>query len=190
MSISRYVILGLILTATTLCVLPGNTWSSSAQPPEPLLLHVWKARREMWLVNRGQVERKFDVALGSQPTSSKAYRGDGRTPQGRYFICEKKPQSRFRRFLGISYPNVRDAENAYSKKLISAEEWTDILFATLRQTTPPWSTALGGWVGIHGYGDREEVQVNWTQGCIAVGNADIDYIYERVAIGTPVIIDD
>jgi len=186
---SVYCFLSSFVVALTIMVVGvGATWPS--EKVEPTVLHVWKARRELWLVNNGQVERKFDVALGKEPDSKKLRRGDGRTPKGRYFICSKKPQSRFRRFLGISYPNVEDAEKAYREHLISGDEWADILFATLHQTTPPWSTALGGWVGIHGYGNREELQVNWTEGCIAVSNDSIDYLYDRVAIGTPVIIDD
>jgi len=187
---TQFIVTGVLLSVAALAALPTDTWSLPEQPAEPLVLHVWKARRELWLVEGGQVQRKFDIALGNQPTSTKVRRGDGRTPEGRYFICSKKPQSRFRRFLGISYPNVHDAEKAYERSLISADEWADILFATLHQTAPPWSTALGGWVGIHGYGDREEINFNWTEGCIAVSNADIDYIYDRVSVGTPIVIDD
>lgn len=190
MSTSRAMIVASTLIVLTLCLLPLRSWSVAERQVEPLVLHVWKAQREMWLVEGGQIQRKFDVALGNQPTTSKVHRGDGRTPEGRYFICAKKPQSRFRRFLGISYPNVHDADRAYAERLISADEWADILFATLRGTAPPWSTALGGWVGIHGYGDREEIDFNWTEGCIAISNADIDYLYDRVSIGTPVIISD
>lgn len=177
-----------LVALTAVVASAGSSWSS--EKVESTVLHVWKARRELWLVNNGEVQRRFDIALGKEPDSKKLRRGDGRTPEGRYFICSKKPQSRFRRFLGISYPNVGDAEKAYRDKLISGDEWADILFSTLHQTTPPWSTALGGWVGIHGYGDREEIQVNWTEGCIAVSNDGIDYLYDRVAIGTPIIIAD
>ena len=136
----------------------------------------------------GRVVRKFEIALGKEPTASKLIRGDGRTPEGNYYICEKHPQSRFRRFLGISYPNVDDAERAYAERLISADEWADIFFANVQQTVPPWSTALGGRVGIHGYGGRPELPIDWTEGCIAVSDADIDYLYDRVPIGTRVTI--
>lgn len=157
---------------------------------DPLALHVWKARHEMWLLEAGHVVRTFNVALGWDAKGSKVIRGDGRTPRGRYYVCEKRPQSRFHRFLGISYPNIEDAEKAYGQRLISTDEWAAIFFANLQQAVPPWSTPLGGHVGIHGYGGRAEIPVDWTEGCIAVRDADIDYLYDRVPLGTPVIIDD
>lgn len=157
---------------------------------DPLALHVSKQRHEMWLLESGQPVRRFDVALGKEKHGGKLYRGDGRTPEGRYYVCEKKAQSRFRRFLGISYPNLKDADRAYEEQRISAQQWADILFSNLEQASPPWSTPLGGFVGIHGYGGRPEVFIDWTEGCIAVGDADIDYLYDRIPIGTPVIIED
>src|SRR5262249_6973764 len=85
-------------------------------------------------------------------------------------------------------PNINDAERAFASRLISADQWADIFFANVRQTVPPSWTVLGGHVGIHGYGDRAAVPVDWTLGCIAVSNADIEYLYDRVPLGTPVII--
>lgn len=176
-------------TITAWCVLAATqAWSSRADEKEELTLRVWKARREMWLEDGGQTLKKFTIALGKDPGSSKLLRGDGRTPEGTYYICEKRPQSRFRRFLGISYPNLDDAERAYAERLISADEWADIFFANLQQTTPPWSTAMGGRVGIHGYGGRPLLPIDWTEGCIAVSDADIDYLYDRVPLGTRVTI--
>jgi murein L,D-transpeptidase YafK len=153
-----------------------------------LTLRVWKQRHEMWLEDGGQVMRKFQVALGKDLNAGKLFRGDGRTPEGTYYICEKRPRSRFHRFLGISYPNVDDAERAFAERLISADEWANIFFANLERTTPPWSTLMGGRVGIHGYGGRPPVPVDWTEGCIAVSDVDIDYLYDRVPLGTRVVI--
>lgn len=172
------------------CVLVNQAWPTSAGSQGALAIHVHKARHEMVLQEGDDVLRALTVALGKDHTAGKLYRGDGRTPEGRYYICEKRANSRFRRFLGISYPNVDDAEKAYTGHLISADEWADIFFANLQQTVPPFSTALGGRVGIHGYGGREEIPVDWTEGCIAVTNADIDYLYDVVPLGTPVIIGD
>jgi murein L,D-transpeptidase YafK len=168
----------------------GQAWPARSRSQAELVIHVWKGRHEMVLQEGNRVIRRFHIALGKDPTASKAYRGDGRTPEGRYYVCEKRPRSRFRRFLGISYPNLDDAERAFAERLISANEWADIFFANLRQTTPPWSTAMGGRVGIHGYGGRKQLPVDWTQGCIAVSDADIDYLYNRVPLGTAVIISD
>jgi len=165
-------------------------WSVAERDSQAPVIHVWKARHEMWLQEGDRVVRTFRVALGTDPKAGKLLRGDHRTPEGQYYICEKRPQSRFHRFLGISYPNVDDAERALTAHLISADEWASIFFATLRQTTPPWHTVMGGDVGIHGYGGREPVAFDWTEGCIAVSDADIDYLYDRVSVGTRVIISD
>jgi len=172
------------------CVLVSEAWPTSAGSQGALAIHVHKARHEMVLQEGDVILRTLTVALGKDPMAGKLYRGDGRTPEGRYYICEKRANSRFRRFLGISYPNIDDAEKAYTDHLISADEWADIFFANLQQAVPPASTALGGRVGIHGYGGREEIPVDWTEGCIAVTDADIDYLYDVVPLGTPVIIGD
>jgi murein L,D-transpeptidase YafK len=178
--------LGVVLGARLLAASESGAGKSRV---DALALHVWKTRHEMRLLEYGQVVRTFHIALGRDPKASKLIRGDGRTPRGRYYVCEKRPQSRFHRFLGISYPNIDDAEKAYAERLISTDEWAAIFFANLEQTVPPWSTPLGGHVGIHGYGGRVEVPIDWTEGCIAVRDADIDYLYDRVPLGTPVIID-
>ena len=144
----------------------------------------------MALLDGDRIVRAFHVSLGKEPTVGKLLQGDGHTPEGKYYICEKNAHSRFRRFLGISYPNIDDAEKAFAQHLISADEWADIFFANVNQTIPPWSTAMGGSVGIHGTGGRPMVPVDWTRGCIAVSDADIDYLYDRVPLGTPVVIGD
>lgn len=156
-------------------------------PPEQEL-YIWKGRRLMVLREGDEIVRRFDVVLGIDPDDPKVRQGDNRTPEGTYFVSEKKTQSSFRRFLGLSYPNVSDAERGLYRSLISQEEWADILFANLRGTTPPWTTRLGGRIGIHGYGDRPELNVDWTQGCIAVRNDDIEYLFHRIRVGTRVHI--
>ena len=161
-----------------------------AEPGNQLTIYVHKRSHEMRLQDGEQVLRRFDVQLGTNPNGTKLVRGDNRTPEGRYYVCAKRPQSKFRRFLGISYPNVDDADRALAQQLIDANLWADIFFAHVRNQTPPWSTVMGGWVGIHGYGGRKPVPFDWTKGCIAVSDADIDYLYDRVPLGTPVVISD
>jgi murein L,D-transpeptidase YafK len=179
-----------VLVAVCSVLAVKEAWSTRPPRADELTIRVWKARREMWLLQDQAVVRRFHIALGKHPTAGKLLRGDGRTPEGKYYVCEKRPQSRFRRFLAISYPNVDDAEKAYARRLISADEWADIFFANLHQQVPPWSTLMGGDVGIHGYGGRPQRPVDWTLGCIAVSDADIDYLYDVVPIGTPVVISD
>jgi murein L,D-transpeptidase YafK len=172
-------------------------WGSSAvaRPADGLApansavsLQVWKGQRRMEFRRGRELIRTFRIALGTQPQQTKEIRGDGRTPVGQYYVCDKNERSQFHRFLGLSYPNITDAERGYDTRLIDATQWADIFFANLRGGVPPWSTPLGGRVGIHGFGGRPFVPVDWTEGCIAVSDEDIDYLFDRVSVGTPVFI--
>ncbi len=182
---------GLLYVAVVACgvFVAAEGWPTrTTTSGDELTLRVWKGRHEMWLEDGDQVIRKFQVALGKNPRAGKLARGDGRTPVGNYYICEKRVRSQFHRFLGISYPNVDDAERAFAQHLISADEWAEIFFANLDHLTPPSSTLMGGSVGIHGYGGRPRATADWTEGCIAVSDADIEYLYDRVPLGTHVVI--
>lgn len=180
---------GLIALAATGFVCGGGLPAGAADDGAGMSLRVFKTRHEMVLIDNHQLVRKFNVALGRTPVGAKTVRGDNRTPEGRYYVCEKNANSQFRRFLGLSYPNREDADRGFARRLITANEWGEIFFANLQRATPPWSTALGGRVGIHGQSGRP-MTFDWTEGCIAVSDADIDYLYETVPIGTPVIISD
>jgi murein L,D-transpeptidase YafK len=161
---------------------------NALQAPAYPVIEVWKAERKMELREGEVMLRQFRIALGSQPRFGKEVQGDGRTPVGRYYIANKKPESRFHRFLGLSYPNEDDADRGYRRGLIDATEWASIFFANLRGDQPPASTILGGRVGIHGYGGRPYLPIDWTEGCIAVSDDDIEYLYNHTVVGTPVLI--
>ena len=154
------------------------------------VIEIWKARRKLQLRQGDALLGEFRVVLGQQPRDGKEMQGDGRTPVGRYYISDKNPDSRFHRFLGISYPNETDADRGYRRGLIGVEQWADIFLANLRGDAPPAHTALGGRVGIHGSGGRPNVPIDWTEGCIAVSDDEIEYIFQRVPLGTPVIINE
>lgn len=165
----------------------GQAYAARAPLPSLPTIEIWKGERRMQLRDGDQVVREFRIALGLAPRYPKEIRGDLRTPVGRYYITGKK-ESRFHRFLGLSYPNVEDAERGYSRGLIDAGQWADIYLASLRGDAPNAHTALGGWIGIHGYGHRRGRQGDWTEGCIAVSDEEAEYLYQVVSIGTPVII--
>jgi murein L,D-transpeptidase YafK len=155
----------------------------------PTVLEIWKGRRRMELRDGEQVLRQFQVVLGVAPRYAKEVRGDYRTPVGRYYISEKHV-SRFHRFLGLNYPNVDDAERGYNRRLIDANQWADIFFANLNGASPTPGTPLGGRVGIHGFGERPFLPVDWTEGCIAVRNEEIEYLFDVVPVGTQVVINE
>lgn len=189
------VVLGAIVVCAAAGSAVGQEIASISNPPaatEPAspVIEIWKAERKLELRQGNTVVGEFRVALGREPRFEKEYQGDSRTPVGHYYIADKNADSRFHRFLGISYPNADDAERGYQHKLIDASQWADIFFANLRGDAPPYHTSLGGRVGIHGYGGRPFVQVDWTEGCIAVSDEDIEFIYDHVPVGTAVIINE
>ncbi len=101
---------------------------------------------------------------------------------------------RFYKFLGLSYPGLKHASDGLEARLISPEQFAQIKKAIDERQQPPWDTRLGGAVGIHGRMIEPPVtsnslaSINWTDGCIALDNADIDEIYSVVTFGTPVTI--
>ena len=179
----------MLMAVVLLAVLAGVAATEARSDSVPTL-EIWKAKREMWLKQDGHVVRKFRISLGSEPGANKQYRGDGRTPVGTYYVSDKRANSPFHRFLGISYPNIDDAERGFAEHLITADEWADILFANFRHQPPPSHTPLGGRVGIHGLGGRRAEGIDWTAGCIAVSDADIEYLFRVVPVGAPVQIHD
>lgn len=170
-------------------LLVAAIWMMACVPAVPALpvIHVWKDRRVLEL-REGSSVRRFTVRLGRSPRFAKLRQGDMRTPVGRYRVVEKLAGSRFHRFLGINYPNMADAERAYREGRIDLHVWLDLFLADARGRIPPWNTPLGGRIGIHGEGRQERPPFDWTEGCIAVSNEEIEYLFDRVPIGTPVII--
>jgi murein L,D-transpeptidase YafK len=171
---------------------------ASAHPAaaEELRIVVWKKRHELWVVRGDEIARRYPVSLGVDPEGQKQFRGDGRTPVGSYFVYEKRPSERFRRFLAISYPSIDDAERAFAAGQIDADTWADIWIAAKRHEKPPWDTPLGGFLGIHGTGGegirqaRMRQVTDWTDGCIALSDSDIDDLFRLVPVGTGVEIRD
>lgn len=130
-----------------------------------------KSTRTLTLLNHGQILKTYQVALGGDPVGPKIKAGDKKTPEGEYVIDSKNSHSRFHLALHISYPNAADRERA--RKL---------------------GVSPGGGVEIHGLESKYawvgslHRQINWTAGCIAVTNPEIDEIWPLVPVGTPVEI--
>lgn len=120
--------------------------------------------------------------------------GDRRTPEGDFYICTMNHSKRFYKFMGLSYPGLKHAAYGMESRLISAGEYQSIQKAISERQPPPWDTRLGGAVGIHGrvldgrISPRVLLSMNWTDGCVALDNADIDEIFSVVSLGTPVTI--
>ena len=130
-------------------------------------LEVDKSDRELRIYNGPDVIRTFDIGLGFSPQGHKKKEGDGKTPHGRYYIDRKNPFSSFHLSLGISYPNASDKRQAWKR-----------------------GYSPGGDIMIHGLPSNGDIPSSrdWTRGCIAVTNAEIEYLYKVVDVGTPIII--
>jgi len=128
------------------------------------LVLVNKAKREMTLLRGEKVLRTYRIALGREPVGAKRQEGDGRTPEGRYRVDWRNPQSKYHLSLHISYPEAADVERAKAE-----------------------GVDPGGEIMIHGW--RAEAEGDWTQGCIAVRNEEMDEIWRLVPDGTAVLIE-
>ncbi len=127
----------------------------------------------------------YRVGLGHSPVNDKEREGDRATPEGEFYIFTKNPKSAYYLSLGISYPNIEDAERGLSAGLITRAQHDQIVSAIKKKTAPPQYTALGGLIYIHGNGAGSD----WTWGCIALENEDVKELYDAVGTGTPVTIE-
>ena len=132
-----------------------------------------KSSRRLTLYN-GE-ERLFTcrIALGRAPEGAKQAEGDGRTPEGEYFICLVKEAGKYGRSLGLSYPNPHDAQRAFDEGLIDEPTLQNIRLAHAERRRPPWGSPMGGEIYIHEGGSRRD----WTQGCIALEEADMNRLF-------------
>jgi len=132
---------------------------------------IQKSARQLTLLRNGKALRTYHVSLGSEPAGSKDREGDGRTPEGLYKIDSRNAYSKYHRSLHVSYPNA-----------------TDRLRARRLHVSP------GGAIMIHGTPNRWRglrfvfAHTDWTKGCIAVSDAEIEEIWKLVPDGTVVEI--
>lgn len=150
-----------------------------------LKIVVKKRERRLLLQHGDIILAAYPIGLGKQPLGHKSQIDDQRTPEGEYYVCYKKERSRYHLFLGISYPSPNDASVALARGQITATEAESILDAWMNKERPPWNTAIGGAIGIHGFG----AEADWTEGTIAMHNAHVEEIFWNVPVGTPVLIE-
>lgn len=148
------------------------------------VIYVFKSKRRVYLLQGKTLVREYPCALGPHPKGDKFFRGDGRTPEGKFQICYKNPCSSYHKSMAISYPTIKDAKNALKRGIITPNQYCSIKNADDADRLPPSNTSLGGQVFIHGGGCHPD----WTLGCVAIDNADIDELYKIAQVGTPVYI--
>lgn len=145
---------------------------------------VEKSERQLTAFRNDERLHRFRIGLGGSPMGDKQQSGDGKTPEGVFFICVKNPKSRFYLSLGISYPGVDDASRGLRSGLITQVEHDKIVSAQKRRATPPWNTKLGGEIFIHGRGSSSD----WTLGCIALDDQDMKILFDLIEVGTQIEI--
>lgn len=151
-----------LIAGTVMCLAACEASKSDAVTG----IYVDKSERVLHLVNGRRAIKTFNVDLGFAPAGDKRVEGDGRTPEGTYYIDRKNPRSKYHLSLGISYPDARDVAQA-------------------RQ----WGKSPGSDIFIHGESRKNKNQwPDWTEGCIALKNHEIEELYRRVPIGTPITI--
>lgn len=149
-----------------------------------LFIQVYKSERTLKLRKGDKLIDEYPIGLGFDPIGHKKQEGDGKTPEGSYYVSVKNPNSRFYLSLGLSYPNIEDAKEGLDSDLITKDEYDQISEAINNKRTPPWYTPLGGEIMIHGHGSDSD----WTAGCVAVDDKIMDILWERCELGTKVFI--
>ena len=131
------------------------------------------------------------IAIGQNGTSRTRVRNDGRTPLGTYRINAVRNSSQYHRFFAIDFPNFADAREAVAAGVIDQDTFLRIRGAHEHGRAPPQDTPLGGNLGIHGVGNgdaRVHEDYNWTDGCIALTNEQIDALTPYIEPGMIVVI--
>lgn len=161
----------------------------SVAPPAVLSLvepHVvvLKSRRTLHLFDGNRLVRSYPIDLGLAPFGQKVAAGDARTPVGQFRIVSKNATSPYHRFLGLDYPGTTATRLGLSAGLISPGEAARIVRALSAGRRPSWSTDLGGGVGIHG----RRRGLDWTGGCIAMDDRQVEELFDVLRIGDRVEI--
>ena len=167
----------------------ASTARAGSPRPEPWILVDTKLQTLSVLRGSRLVARFDNIAIGRGGLAADRMRGDGTTPLGTFHIDRIHPSSRFRLFFGIDFPHPEHARRALQDGRIEHDDYERIVAAFDADAPPPQDTALGGHLGIHGLG-RGDAQVhealNWTQGCIALTNQQIERLSRWIRLGTRV----
>lgn len=159
-------ILLLVGLALGLAACGGNSKFRTYRGPAVTTIQVHKADRKMYLLHQDKVLKEYDIALGFAPVGHKQFEGDGKTPEGAYYITHHNPKSRYHLSVGVSYPNANDRA-----------------FAALQGKLP------GGDIMIHGRSNYKGINKgDWTAGCIAVTDREMEEIYSMLRQYTPIYI--
>lgn len=166
-----------------------DSMQKKIREPLPILnnpvIVVRKKERKLYLYEEEKLVKIYDIALGFAPVGDKEKQGDGKTPEGEFYIFTKNPKSSYYLSLGVSYPSIDDAERGLREKIISKNERDAIVKAISEKKTPLQNTKLGGEIYIHGGGAAND----WTLGCVALANEDVKELFDALEVRTKVRIE-
>ena len=149
---------------------------------------VYKSRNVLELWSGDTLMARMKAAMGKRE-GAKQRSGDGKTPEGQYYICKSSDHGQYYKSLFFSYPNSDDALAGLDDKAITQAQYDDIVSATDRREAPLWNTKLGGEIAISGTGTiGKGLEGNWTGGNVALSDQDMDYLLKYVSIGADVEI--
>ncbi|NUB45378.1 L,D-transpeptidase family protein [Fertoebacter nigrum] len=163
MRVIRILLMLVVAIGLTAC---GSSKFKTYNGPKVTSVQVHKADRKMYLLHNERVLKKYDVALGFNPDGHKQYEGDGRTPEGTYVVDRRNPNSQFHLSVGINYPRPQD-----------------VAYANFIGKSP------GGDIFIHGRSNwNGQNRGDWTHGCIAVTDKEMETVYAMIKDGTTIHI--
>lgn len=166
-------------------------WPETALAQETWLL-VDTGELTLSVMRGEETMRQFsNIAIGRNGATANKVIRDQRTPLGAFHIVRINNDSPYYRFFGVDYPDLEYARKAHDAGLIDDEDLDAIRSAHEQGREPPANTPLGGYIGIHGLGDgdaRFHEDFNWTEGCVALRNEEIDELARWVSLGTLVVI--
>lgn len=155
----------LATTALGLLAACGSKFRTYDGPPVTQIL-IYKGQRRMYLLNGRTALKTYKIGLGGNPVGHKQFEGDQKTPEGLYYIDRRNPNSTYHLSLGISYPNDTDRAEAEAM-----------------------GKKPGGDIFIHGRARKNRRRgKDWTAGCIAVKDGEMEEVYSMVRVGTPILI--
>lgn len=161
----RFAIFAAVSALLTACGRQLPSKFRSYDGPDVTRVQVFKGERKLQLLNGNQLLKEYDMQMGFAPQGHKVFEGDGKTPEGAYRIDRRNANSRYHLSLGISYPNSEDIARASSM-----------------------GKSPGGDIFVHGTPSNYIGQKDWTWGCIAISNDEIEEMYAMVKDGTPIFI--
>lgn len=174
-----------------LLLLCGLVLSTQARAQETWIL-VDTDALTLSVMQGDEAVRTFEnIAIGRNGATRNRLYLDQKTPIGSFRISRIKEDSQYYLFFGVDYPDLQHARRSFETGIISEAEYSAIRQAHEQGNEPPANTPLGGYIGIHGIGDGDpsiHESFNWTDGCVALTNEEMDELRSWISINMVVLI--